>query len=157
IQRWKNSRRLESLLQECADGNLTTSVTSDPIIHKFHRSTIHEITNLAQQAVAPELARRVRDFCLLHISAIQPIYISNIKAELLSVDFSRGRFDVETSKINKLLSCLVPQLIHEGHSVGYLQIPARLLARKELRELVTELFGFFNLDSDQDYTCFLRA
>jgi len=154
LRRWKNGHRLKSLLAECCNKNIGLSLVDDPIISKHYGLIVDSVSTLAEQAkdgtkLNQEFSRHVYDRCAAFVSAVRPTYTKTILQEMLELDFSvktvRKR---DTETIDALLRCFVAQRLYEGYSRGYLQIPAKKMARRRYspaapEEIVRHLFKFF--------------
>lgn len=166
LRRWKNGHRLKSQLAECCDKDIGLSLADDPIISKHYGLIVDSVGNLAEQAkdgtnLTQDFARHTYYTCAAFVSAVRPTYTKTILQELLSLDFSikdvRKR---DTESIDGLLRCFVAQRLYEGYSRGFLQIPAKKMARQEYpsaepEEIVRHLFNFFR--GNHNYRIFVEG
>lgn len=155
LRRWKNRFRLRALLMECADRSVKTSIVNDPILTKYFRPGVEDAKDWSKKELSPELAAEVQRNSLKHVMAVRPEYVDRIRSEFDSIDLSSNNFDTFSRKIDNLLIALIPQLLYEGHSVGFLQLAPSNLGRSRLEGLIERLFGYFSLTEDRTYNCFV--
>src|SRR5262249_48875562 len=87
-------------------------------------------------------------------TAIRRSYCELIGEHLDQVDLTTG-FDRNAFLLDGLLNALVPQLLREGPSIGYLQLVARILCRDECKRLAGRLYHFVLPAEENQYTCFV--
>jgi hypothetical protein len=120
LQRWKNHFRLKTLLKECADGSVKTSIVNDPILNKYFRPAVEDVRVWSNKDLSPELAADIQRDVLRHAMAVRSEYVDRLRGEFDAIDFNSQHFDTFTREIDKLLTALIPQVLYEGHSMGYL-------------------------------------
>ena len=154
LRRWKNGHRLKSLLAECCSKDIGLSLADDPIISTHYGLIVNSVGNLAEQAkdgtkLNQDFARHTYNECAAFVSAVRPTYTKTILQELLELDFSiKNVRKRDTESVDALLRCFVAQRLYEGYSRGFLQIPAKKMARRkypsaEPEGIVRHLFKFF--------------
>ncbi|ACS99186.1 hypothetical protein [Paenibacillus sp. JDR-2] len=154
LKRSKNHRRLQSLLNECSDESINSSVVSDVIINKYFRPAANNIREW-QRDFSIELIQQIYSGTLLHKSSIKPVYLTYVQKELNDIDFSSRHFDTYSKKIDELLSLLIPQLVYDGYSLAFLQIAPKKLIQRPLNSMIKHLFTFFDYSIDRKYRCFI--
>jgi hypothetical protein len=105
----------------------------------------------SEQDLTLELAKDVQTGSLMHISALRPEYTERLRDEFDKLDLDSSHFDTISKHIDQLLLVLIPQLLYDGHSIGFLQIAPQTLRGRPVNELVEGLFRHFSFEEDRPY------
>jgi hypothetical protein len=156
LERWKTRHRLKSLLLESVDPDVPNSIANDPIILKYFRPALTDISRLTQDELTESVARKVQRQSLIHLATVRPLYLERLRAELEALDFRGGAFDRCTDQAERLLLSLVPQLLRNGYSLGYLQLIPRRMSHWELSNPIERIFAFLE-GGPKTYDCFVAG
>jgi hypothetical protein len=109
--------RLVSLVKEAKSSRLNSSIVNDYIIQTYHPDILrffHEanIDRIKKEDYRNGFFLQVKTFKI----RLESNYLSNIKFELNSINFSSPEFKRESERIDKVIDSLVPFLIYKGYS-----------------------------------------
>jgi hypothetical protein len=151
LKRPKTKDRLKSLLEECLDANIQTSIINDPVIEKYFRT----IKNALQPWLKKELdetgIKILQSISLTYIATLNKKYEEFIFVELKAIDLSSNHFDTEAKKIDRLLKTLVAFALHSEHSIIHLKISFRGLIKDSRDRLVDQLYKIFSFAQNREY------
>jgi len=156
LERPKTKDRLESLLNECIDKDIQTSIVDDLLIENYFRQFKKDFQDLKGIDLAKETnVKKIQIKSLIALSTLQEKYIVLLCSELKKIDFRCGKFNKESHKIDKLSRVLVSQALHSGHSIAHLKISFKGLIEDHIDCLIDKLFKIFSFDNERQYKCFI--
>lgn len=163
LERPKTLERLKSLLDECIDDDIQTSIVNDLLIDKYFRQIKNDFKGLKEKHKEKEIdlsketnVKIIQLKSLIALSTLQEKYISLLRSELNKIDFPCSNFDKESNKIDKLLRILVSHALHSGHSIVQLKISFKRLIEDNIDYLIDQLFKIFSFDNERRYQCFIN-
>ncbi|MEK9499857.1 hypothetical protein [Gaopeijia maritima] len=154
-RRRQNTRRLKAVLTEAADDRIRTSVPNDPVLRVGFPTLIDSVKRWSELDLEPAGVERIRRESLTAVATLEGEYRARLQTELLALDLRGERFDTLATRIEEILGALLPQLLYEGHSLAFLQLPARQLWKRNLDdETIPHVLKFVS-DEHRTYACFL--
>jgi hypothetical protein len=154
LNQWKNHYRLRALLLECIDPDVGTSIMNDLIFSEYFRNIRDDAQRWkerSEQDLTLDVAKEVQTVALMHISALKLEYVERLRDEFEKLDLHSLHFDTLSRRIDQLLLLLIPQLLYDGHSIGFLQIAPQSLRNRPLHELIEGMFRHFSFGDDRSY------
>lgn len=156
LKRWKNHRRLISLINESVDNKIPTSIANDIVISKHFKSFILTLEKLGDN-INLEAAKYIHRESYISSSIIRKNYFQLIKEELSKVDVNSTQFKRNADIIDKTLPTLVSQWIYDGHSSGFILLAASRLRKWNTRGIIDGIFKISSLDNDREYRIFISG
>lgn len=160
LEGFKSHQRLDSLLHECVDKDIKSSVKNDVIIKKYFPEVINEMYAFLQLDLSKvEDIKTIKIKTEYHLLRMRNEYLKFLKQEFESIDFSADNkeFDITTNNISNLLEILVAQGLHSGHSIGFIAVSCEGLVEDKPTTLINQLFKIFSFDEDRLFKCFTLA
>ena len=158
IQRPKTKDRLKSLLDECCNIDIQTSIVNDLIINDYFRQIISDIQDLKKLDVAKEEdVKRIQIKSLIHLSTLQLKYIYYLQLRLKRIDLKSSKFITESNTIDSLLKILVSHALHTGHSLSHLKVSFADLIGNDLGTLIDMIFQVFSFPENRLYKYFIAC
>lgn len=155
LERWKNNHRLKTLLAECSDFTNPASIANDPIINRYFRPVKNDILAWSKETFNFDLVKRIERGALVHASTLRKEYTERLWADFHEVDLKSQGFDRVSAEINRLSLTLIPHLLYDEHSLGFLQRAPQNLKERSPHRVVEKLFRYFSFGTDREYQCFI--
>lgn len=136
LKRPKNVSRLTTLLDECVDKEVSTSLVNDPVIIKFH-------PNAAQRAMQWQNlcnAKGAEWLTLVHNDALalerqlRAVYESQLLEIIRNIPWQSTAFGTEANIGCNVIEAFVAQMLYAGFSRAHLKTVARRLQTSPLIE-----------------------
>jgi len=154
LKRPKTKDRLESLLKECLDPNIQTSIINDPVIEKYFRNIKIDLQPWLKKDLKDldeTVIKILQSISLTYIATLNKKYAEFIFLELKAIDLSSNHVDTESKKIDRLLKTLVAFALHSGHSIIHLKISFKGLINDSPDRLVEQLSKIFSFAQNREY------
>lgn len=156
LKRPKTKERLKSLLEECLDATIQTSIINDPVIEKYFRNIKDDLQPWLKKDIDETGIKILQSISLTYIATLNKKYAEFIFLELKGIDLSSNHFDTEVKKIDGLLKTLVAFALHSEHSIIHLKISFKGLIKDSPDTLVEKLSKIFSFAQNRDYQFFIR-
>jgi hypothetical protein len=132
LKRKKSYRRLASLISECLDKNLSNNILNDFILNKYHQDVIAYYKDIANRIKDDNsLIKDIQLKSKVNLARLDDDYIQNLYFEITSLDFQSTKFLEVSKKIDEIVNCLIPSLLHVGYSPTSISDIAYRMVRKE--------------------------
>jgi hypothetical protein len=151
LKRPKTKDRLKSLLEECLDANIQTSIINDPVIEKYFRTIKNALQPWLKKDLDETGIKFLQSISLTYIATLNKKYAEFIFVELKAIDLSSNHFDTEAKKIDRLLKTLVAFALHSEHSIIHLKISFIGLIKDSRDRLVDQLYKIFSFAQNREY------
>jgi len=155
LKRPKTKDRLKSLLEECLDANIQTSIINAPVIEKYFRTIKNALHPWLKKDLDETGIKFLQSISLTYIATLNKKYAEFIFVELKAIDLSSNHFDTEAKKIDRLLKTLVAFALHSEHSIIHLKISFRGLIKDSRDRLVDQLYKIFSFAQNREYQFFI--
>ncbi|MBD2538673.1 hypothetical protein [Coleofasciculus sp. FACHB-SPT36] len=159
LKRPKTKDRLKSLLEECIDGNIQTSIINDPVVEKYFRNIKNDLQPLLSKDnkdLDETDIKRLQSISLTYIATLNKKYVEFIFSELKAIDLSSQDLDPKFKKIDRLLKALVAFALHDGHSIIHLKISFKGLIKDSADTLIEQLYRIFSFAQIRNYQFFIN-
>ena len=155
-KRIKSVHRLISLLTESASSIISSSITNDYILKKYHTDIIDYYANINPNKLkenGKELSELLNK-SKINILRLQDDYYSKIVYELEQIDFNSEEFERNSITIDNLIECLIPYLLHQGYSATSISdIAYRYIKKSGATRSPLQIIK--NFSNDRRNFCFL--
>jgi len=131
-KRVKSINRLVSLIEEAKSPNISSSIASDYILNLFHQDIVNYYSNINLSRLK-EGGKELNELIIkskINGIRLKENYYHNIFSEFSRIDFSSAEFLRNSIKIDNLVECLVPYLLHEGYSTTSISDISAKLVKK---------------------------
>lgn len=158
LKRKKSYRRLASLISESLDKNLSNNILNDFVLKKYHQDVISYYQNISNRIKDDNaLIKDIQLKSKVNLARLDDDYVRNLYFEITSLDFASSNFIQESEKIDKIIYCLIPSLLHAGYSPTSISDIAYRMVKKDFGIKAPENFAKHFNKHEADYEFLLIA
>ncbi|MBD1881257.1 hypothetical protein [Coleofasciculus sp. FACHB-T130] len=156
LKRPKTKDRLKSLLEECLDTNIQTSIINDPVLEKYFKNIKNDFQPFLNKDLDETDIKKLQSISLTYIATINNKYVELIFLQLKAIDLYSNKFDTQSQKIDSILKILVAFALHSEHSLIHLKISFKGLINDSPDTLVEQLSKIFSFAQDRNYEYYIK-
>ena len=162
IKRSKNTNRLKSLLKECVDKGVTTSISNDPFVMAFYRHMEFRANSWLELAekdtTNSEWLTLILNDAMTLEAELKNRYAQKLVELLMAIPLTDvANFGRHANQGCKVCEALIAQLLFDGFSLSYLKVIAKKMQVGDITTCFDDLDAMVNSPATSKFSVYIHS